>query len=211
MRLVVDGITFGYESRKWIVRNLSFEVEAPSIVQIVGPNGVGKSTLLKLLAGYLLPGKGSICLEFAPGKLVKSEKDAYVEYILIYPGLVSAPVELPVRAFINWFGVIRGIDVDLDDICKYAELEGNVLDLPLGKLSEGMRQRVILTLFMLDKKARIMLLDEPFASVDDKWRIRIAELIYRWVYDSNCKERICFIAHTVPERSFANTRIIKLE
>ena len=57
--LVVSGLCSGYASRD-VLRNVSFEVESGSLVSIIGPNGHGKSTLLKTISGLLRPTSGSV-------------------------------------------------------------------------------------------------------------------------------------------------------
>ena len=57
--LVVSGLCSGYASRD-VLRDVSFEVESGSLVSIIGPNGHGKSTLLKTISGLLRPTSGSV-------------------------------------------------------------------------------------------------------------------------------------------------------
>lgn len=67
MRIEAKNISFRYRERQpWIFRNLSVSVEKGERVGLVGPSGYGKSTLVKLLAGYLRPVEGEILLDGKP-------------------------------------------------------------------------------------------------------------------------------------------------
>lgn len=66
MRLEARNISFRYGNGPWILENVNFEMEQNECVALVGPSGYGKSTLLKLLAGYEKPSAGEILLDGRP-------------------------------------------------------------------------------------------------------------------------------------------------
>lgn len=67
MQLEVKNVSFRYDaSDRWILRNVSFSVDRGERVGLVGPSGYGKSTLSKLIAGYLLPTEGEILFDGKP-------------------------------------------------------------------------------------------------------------------------------------------------
>ena len=66
MKLLAENITFGYDSTRTIFQNVSFCVETPEIFCILGPNGIGKSTLLKCLVGIQRPSQGKITFDDTP-------------------------------------------------------------------------------------------------------------------------------------------------
>lgn len=58
----IDGISFSYRSRK-VLDGISFNVEKDDVVSILGPNGVGKTTLIKCISKVLTPASGSVFME----------------------------------------------------------------------------------------------------------------------------------------------------
>ncbi|EHL08645.1 ABC transporter, ATP-binding protein [Desulfitobacterium hafniense DP7] len=66
MLLEVNNVSFGYSKKDLILKNVSFSVDKGERVGLVGPSGYGKSTLAKLLAGYLAPTEGEILFEGKP-------------------------------------------------------------------------------------------------------------------------------------------------
>ena len=67
--LRVEGVSFSYDGQKNVLRDVYASVKPGSFFGIVGPNGVGKTTLLRLISGYLQPQKGGVTLD---GKDIKS-------------------------------------------------------------------------------------------------------------------------------------------
>lgn len=63
MRLNAEQITFGYGQGREVLKNISFTVEEGEVVGLTAPSGYGKSTLAKILAGYLAPRQGKVILE----------------------------------------------------------------------------------------------------------------------------------------------------
>lgn len=63
MRLKAEGVSFGYSKDKMILRNVNFEITSGEVIGIRAPSGYGKSTLAKILAGYLSPIDGQVTLD----------------------------------------------------------------------------------------------------------------------------------------------------
>ena len=70
VKIQVKDLSFRYDSRD-VLKNVSFEIYDKDIVTIIGPNGGGKSTLLKLLLGILKPDSGTILIDGVPPKKLK--------------------------------------------------------------------------------------------------------------------------------------------
>ena len=66
MRLEARNLGFCYAGGPWILKDVNFSMEEGERVGLVGPSGYGKSTLVKLLAGYLEPCEGEILLDGKP-------------------------------------------------------------------------------------------------------------------------------------------------
>lgn len=160
MYLEVKDIDFRYEGKP-LLRGLSFGVEEGEFVSILGPSGVGKSTVLNLLAGILRPEAGEMLLDGAPVRGM-SPKLAYMpQNDLLFP----------------WKTILQ-------NVCLYARLHGREQqarqraralfpqfglagceDAYPAALSGGMRQRAaFLRTALCD--AELLLLDEPFGALD---------------------------------------------
>ncbi len=154
----------------WALRNVSFTVKRGEAIGVVGRNGNGKSTLLKLVAGVLLPDEGSVSVHAGVAPLIE-----------ITGGFVG---DLTVRDNVFLTAGLHGmstkeIDALFDDIIDFAELE-DVIDTPYKHLSSGMKVRIAFAVVsQLDEP--ILLVDEVLAVGDkafrDKCQAKISELL----------------------------------
>lgn len=136
-------------SEFWAIRNVTFSIPQGESVGIVGANGQGKSTLLKLVAGTLIPDEGSVSLNGGVAPLVN-----------ISGGFKN---DLTVRDNLHIVGGLHGmlrdeVEAKFDDIIDFAEV-GDFVDTPFRHLSSGMRTRVAFAL--------ITSLDEPIVIIDE--------------------------------------------
>jgi ABC-type multidrug transport system ATPase subunit len=149
---------------KVLFKELSFEMSGPGIIQIEGSNGVGKSTLLKLLAGFIKSNEPSIQLPGSgrpvhPGDLTVGEFSFFTTTSL---GLLS---DLTGREHIEMISKALKIESSLieHEIKVFMEIEifKEVLDKKVEDFSQGMKQllRLFLHLFFNPK---VLFLDEPF-------------------------------------------------
>ncbi len=147
-----------YKNGKPVLYNMQLEVPKGRIVGLLGPNGCGKSTLIKIIAGILQPNSGEVLVD---GKPIGEETKALVSY-------------LPERTYFNsWMRVFELVDyfsefyVDFDAAKAYKLLADLGID-PSSKLktlSKGTKEKVQLILVM-SRNAKLYLLDEPIAGVD---------------------------------------------
>ncbi|GAB3802683.1 hypothetical protein GCM10028798_20400 [Humibacter antri] len=133
----------------WALRHVSFAVPAGEAVGVVGRNGQGKSTLLKLVAGVILPDEGTVEVKAGTAPLIE-----------ITGGFVD---DLSVRDNVYLTAGLHGmskaeIDERFDEITGFADI-GNFLDTPYKHLSSGMKVRIAF--------AVITQLDEPILIVDE--------------------------------------------
>lgn len=133
----------------WALRNVSFDVRRGEAIGVVGRNGQGKSTLLKLVAGVLLPDEGSVTVHGGVAPLIE-----------ITGGFVG---DLTVRENVRLTAGLHGMSKAevarrFDDIIAFAEIE-NFVDTPYKHLSSGMKVRLAF--------AVVSQLDEPTLVVDE--------------------------------------------
>jgi len=145
--LIVDNVWFKYPGSKPVLKGVNLEVHRGEITGIRGVNGVGKTTLLKIISGVLKPWKGRVVVY---GKL------SYVpENPLLYFTHPTPRGELT--------SVSSSVDL-IEDIVEYMGLRG-VLDKPLAYLSSGERRRVALASAFISG-CDVILLDEPTGGLD---------------------------------------------
>ena len=145
---------------KLLFRDLSFSVTAGRMLVLMGPNGVGKSSLLRILAGFLRPEAGHIRIDGADDE----DGRGAIDYLGHADGLrdaLSVAENLIARqAMLGRAGRGMAIDIALDAL-GVAHLE----TLPAGVLSAGQRRRVALA-GLLGAGRPIWLLDEPTSALD---------------------------------------------
>lgn len=165
----------------WALREVSFVVEPGEAIGVVGRNGQGKSTLLKLVAGVLLPDEGSVVVS-----------DGVAPLIEITGGFVGdLSVRENVRLTAGLHGMPRAeVNRRFDGIIEFAELE-DFVDTPYKHLSNGMKVRLAFAVVSeLDEP--ILLVDEVLAVGDKAFR----EKCYRRIDDLLSRGRtLFFVSH----------------
>ncbi|MBG0777685.1 MAG: ABC transporter ATP-binding protein [Desulfovibrionaceae bacterium] len=154
-----------------VLRDVSFAVDAGEIVSIVGPSGVGKTTLLKILAGFEAPSAGRV--RFAePPDAARPVILVFQDYVL-FPNLnVFENVAFGLRARRLPRAEIRARTGRMLADFRIAELARRYPN----QLSAGQRQRVAIARAMVVNPA-LLLLDEPFANLDRGLKMETAEFI----------------------------------
>ena len=154
----------------WAFRNVSFDVRAGEAIGVVGRNGQGKSTLLKLVAGVVLTDEGAVRVNGGVAPLIE-----------ITGGFVN---DLTVRDNVYLTAGLHGmtrreIEERFDDIIDFAEI-GDFIDTPYKHLSSGMKVRIAFSVISMLEEP-IILVDEVLAVGDrgfkEKCYRRIEELL----------------------------------
>lgn len=163
------NITKAYKKNFSVLINTNLSVPAGRIVGLLGPNGCGKSTLIKLIAGLLQPNEGEI---FIDGKPVSEETCALISYL---PERTYFDSSMKVNELIDFF---EDFYKDFDKERAYALLKDLNIETTakLKTLSKGTKEKVQLILVM-SRKAKLYLLDEPIAGVDPAAREYILSTI----------------------------------
>ncbi len=151
----LDKVSKSFDNRV-LIENLSFEIPKNAIVGIVGPNGVGKSTLFRMLVGEEQPDSGSII----KGETVKI---SYVDQS--HEDLVPEKTIFEVVGNGNEIIEVNGKDVNVRAYLSKFNFKGGDQQKKIGVLSGGERNRVHLAMTLKDG-GNVLLLDEPTNDID---------------------------------------------
>ena len=148
----------GYGINKRVFEDLNLQLPAGKIVGLLGPNGSGKTTMIKMLAGLLAPEAGTISIAGFP---VGHQSKAVVSYL---PERTYFNESLKVRHVVNMF---KDFYADFDEAHAYRMMQQLAIDpeITIKKLSKGNKEKVQLIMVM-SRHAKLYLLDEPIAGVD---------------------------------------------
>ena len=171
----VDNLTVAYD-RHPAVHHVSGIFAEGSLTAIVGPNGAGKSSLLKAIAGLIQPAEGQI-RHAAPGRLAYLPQA--VEIDRDFPISVTDLVRMGHWRRVGAFGRINKALREAADAALHAVGLDGFGPRPIGTLSVGQFQRALFARLML-QDARVVLLDEPFAAVDERTTADLLNLVARW-------------------------------
>lgn len=154
-----------------VLDDVSFEITDGGVFAVLGPNGSGKTTILKLILGMVLPQSGEIKIQDQP----VHNGWKYREDIGYLPQIARFPDNLTVSELISMVKDIRNAPCTEQELIRLFDLE-KFLDKKLGNLSGGTRQKVNIVLtFMCE--CPIYILDEPTAGLDPIAMISLKELI----------------------------------
>jgi zinc/manganese transport system ATP-binding protein len=175
--LAFQNLTLGYD-RHPAVHHLSGEIGEGALLAVVGPNGAGKSTLLKGIVGVLHPLGGKISRNGMNAKDI-----AYLPQIAeIDRSFPISVYDLVSMGLWRRAGLLGGIGANeskkIADAVDAVGLRG-FENRAIGTLSGGQMQRALFARLLL-QDARVILLDEPFASLDSKTVSDLLELVHRW-------------------------------
>ncbi len=157
------------------IKNISFNVKKTEIFGLIGPDGAGKSTLIRILTTLLLPKTGNINLENLD--IVKDFKK--IRHIIGYmPGKFSLYQDLTVEENLNFFATVFGTTIKenyelIKDI--YSQIEP-FKNRKAGDLSGGMKQKLALSCALIHKP-KVLFLDEPTTGVDAVSRKEFWEML----------------------------------
>lgn len=171
-----------------VISNLNLEIPQGRIIGLLGPNGCGKSTMIKMIAGLLQPTSGEILVN---GKAVGEETCADISYL---PERTYFTASMKVKDIVDYFADFYK-DFDKDRALKLLRDLNVDIEAKLKKLSKGTKEKVQLVLVM-SRQAKLYLLDEPIAGVDPATREYILSTI---VSNYNPEATIIITTHLITD------------
>ena len=156
-----DSIYPWRKSGRWVLKDLSFDIRYGETLGIIGRNGTGKSTLMRLIAGIISPDSGTITREGLDVLLLSLQ----VGFLAHLSGRENAVIS----------GILLGMDRDevkrkLDDIIDFADL-GEYIDHPVRHYSSGMRARLGFAV-AIQADPEVLLVDEVLGVGDAQFRLK---------------------------------------
>lgn len=182
MPLEVQNLTGGYTTVP-IVNNVNLELQTGEWLSLVGANGSGKSTFLKLLSRILSPLQGAVLLD---GKMIHTQPANIVaQKLALLPQQQTIPSGLTVRQLVSlgrtphqpwWQWELNPEDREKVEIAIQKTKLENLSERPVENLSGGERQRAFLAL-ALAQEPKVLLLDEPTTYLDINYQLQLLELL----------------------------------
>ena len=185
--LEIKGVYFKFEE-EFILENISVVIDHLDFIAIIGPNGGGKTTLLKLILGIHKLQKGEITIY---GKPIKKGTIGYV------PQTIYHNLNFPIKVLdVVLMGAFHHHITPEDRVRGLELLEtmgiATLANKPMAQLSGGQRQRVLIARALFNTPD-ILLLDEPTSSIDIKGQ----EQIYKTLEHFNKQMTIVVISHDI--------------
>ena len=197
--IYVNNVTHHYGVRP-VLRGVSLHVRRGELVALMGPNGMGKSTLLSVMAGALWPLKGSVDINGKRRRESEDEELAIRREVVYLPAEPWLPRSTTGREWVLAVGRVYGVEderlmdhaerlLELFDLAKQA-------DNPASSCSSGQKKKIALCA-ALAAEAPVMLLDEPFSGGLDPSGILALKRVLRHRVDSG--DATVVMATPVPE------------
>lgn len=193
--LEIRNLTVGYDDKPYVLKNISLDVFQNDFLGVIGPNGGGKTTLLKTVLGLVNPASGSISF-FRDG--VKADK-MNIGYL---PQINQIDKKFPISVHDV---ILSGMTIQRNIFSPYSKEQKNrvgevakqmglekLLDRPIGALSGGQLQRALLGRAIIDNPD-LLVLDEPNSYVDKRFETNF----YKILEDINKDTAIILVSHDV--------------
>lgn len=180
--ITVQNLCFGYTPSKPLFHRLNFHIEPGEKIALIGPSGVGKTSLMHLLLGFYQPTSGKILFDGIDQRILGREN---LQSNMAYVPQTMSLFHRTIRENII-YGNGDVSEEELFQAARHSSCHAFIQELPKGydtivgedglKLSGGQRQRIALARALL-KKSAILILDEAFSALDHKNESQILDAI----------------------------------
>lgn len=200
----LSNVTVAYPDRLPVLSDVSLDVNVGDFIAVSGPNGGGKTTLLRVMLKLLKPTSGYVNY-YEKGSVIKTLKIGYLPQKTMIDTRFPISVENVVKSgLLSGFGVRKHADVDLR-LNEVSELMGlsEFRHKPIGELSGGQLQRTLFARALISHP-EVLVLDEPLSYVDKHFE----EEIYTIVEQLSSHATIILVSHEMTVISKMATRHI---
>lgn len=179
MQLKIDGVCFSYASTP-VLKDISLDLDGSKLVCILGPNGVGKSTLIHCINKILTPTEGHVFIDGSDVQEIKSKEMAKIVGYVPYAANDTFPLTVVDTVLMGRhpYSKMGTLDHDLDIVYTTLERLGiaHLALRPFNSLSAGQHQKVALARGLV-QEPRILLLDEPTSNLDIRHQFEVAKML----------------------------------
>ncbi len=169
--ITFDMVSFGYQDNQRVLEDISFEARPGQMIALVGPTGVGKTSIISLIARFYAPREGRILLDGHDIRDItlaslREQISVVLQDVFLFNGTIGANIA---------YGIENATTEDVVRAAKIAHAHEFIMATPLGydtaigergmKLSGGQKQRLAIARAVL-RNSPILILDEATASVD---------------------------------------------
>jgi ABC-2 type transport system ATP-binding protein len=183
-----------------VLRGISLRIERGEVVVILGPNGMGKTTLLGVMAGVLSPQKGEVLIDGLKRRGSEEEELTIRKMTVYLPDQPWLPAQRTAREFLQAVG--RIYDVEGERLMAHVEQLLHLFDLdgpgdsPIRSLSAGQKKKVALCSALV-AETPILLLDEPFSGgLDPAGIVTLKQIVQ---HHGRRRDRTIVLTSPVPE------------
>lgn len=181
--LELNHVSFSYQRGSFCIDNLSFSIGEGEFIGLLGANGSGKSTILKLCSGILKPISGDLNLWGRPLATFKNRDRA--KLISFLPQTLDVTLPFTVEELVNMGLYPYDIPpaMNVRDALEFVGLRDKALSY-IADLSGGERRRTFIAMTLV-QGAGLLLMDEPLANLDIKYQIELFRLLQRLKKERN--------------------------
>lgn len=198
--VTVNDLTVAYGNHQ-VIDNLSFNINQGDFLVVIGENGVGKTTLVRSMLGFIKPQKGEIIIS-PQTKIgyVPQFRNIDQEYPLSIRDFIALNVQ---HSFLPWLRTSERQRVD--EIISQTNLQ-KIADRPLGLASGGEKQRAYLAQALLPNPS-LLILDESTASLDNEMKYELLDLVTRFQQQGLS---VMFVTHDWDLAQHYGTRFLQM-
>jgi len=202
--ITLQGVTKRFKNAAVALQDISLDVQRGEFVTFLGPSGCGKSTLLKLVSGLSPASRGEVTVNGMTPEGAREMMSFIFQDATLLPWRT---VERNVGLGLELEYAAR--DKRKERVAQMLQLVGldHVAQRYPRQLSGGMKMRVSIARALVNRP-RILLLDEPFAALDEMTRDRLNEELLRLFAEQ--KWTVLFVTHSVAEAVFLSSRVVIL-